>query len=45
MKRFIAVTIATVGIGLSAQAQWIVYDPTSNIQQILDQAQNIAKYI
>jgi len=45
MKRLIALTLATVGIGLSAQAQWIVYDPTSNIQQILDQAQNIAKYI
>jgi len=45
MKRLIALALATVGIGLSAQAQWIVYDPTVNIQQILDQAQNIAKYI
>src|SRR6266702_4116942 len=45
MKRLIALALVTVGINLSARAQWIVYDPTSNIQQIIDQAQNIAKYI
>ena len=45
MKRLIALTLVTIGISLSARAQWIVYDPTSNIQQILNQAQNIAKYI
>ena len=45
MKRLIALTVVTLGIAVSARAQWIVYDPTVNIQQILDQAQNIAKYI
>ena len=45
MKKLIALALVTVGISLSARAQWIVYDPTSNIQQIVDQAQNIAKYI
>jgi hypothetical protein len=45
MKKLIAIAIVTVGIGLSARAQWIVYDPTMNIQQILDQAENIAKYV
>lgn len=45
MKRLIALTLVTVGINLSARAQWIVYDPTMNIQQIMAQAQNIAKYI
>jgi len=45
MKRLIALALVTVGISLSARAQWIVYDPTSNIQQIIDQAENIAKYI
>jgi hypothetical protein len=27
------------------RAQWIVYDPTKNMQQIMAQAQNIPKYI
>jgi len=42
-------TLATVLIGLplafTARAQWVVYDPTSNIQQIISQAENIAQYI
>jgi hypothetical protein len=29
---------------MSARAQWIVYDPTVNIEQIISQAENIAKY-
>jgi hypothetical protein len=45
MRRLIALTLATLGISLAAQAQWIVYDPTMNMQQIMAQAQNIAKYI
>ncbi|HMJ65677.1 MAG TPA: hypothetical protein VK615_10025, partial [Candidatus Binatia bacterium] len=45
MKRFIAFTLATVSVALTARAQWIVYDPTMNMQQIMAQAQNIAKYI
>ena len=45
MKRLIALTLVTLGITVSARAQWIVYDPTMNMQQIMAQAQNIAKYI
>jgi hypothetical protein len=29
----------------SAPAQWIVYDPTVNVEQIVSQAENIAKYV
>ena len=45
MKKLIALALVTVGISLSARAQWVVYDPTMNIQQILDQAENIVKYV
>ena len=45
MKRLIALTLVTVGLAASARAQWIVYDPTVNMQQIISQAENIAKYI
>src|SRR6266699_6137575 len=45
MKRLIALTLVTLGVAASARAQWIVYDPTMNVQQIMAQAQNIAKYI
>src|SRR5437867_2045050 len=44
MKRLIALTLVTLGVAVSARAQWIVYDPTMNMQQIMAQAQNIAKY-
>jgi len=36
MKKFISLTLVIVGIAGSVRAQWIVYDPTSNIQQIID---------
>lgn len=45
MQRLIALTLVTLGVTVSARAQWIVYDPTMNMQQIMAQAQNIAKYI
>ena len=45
MKKLIALTLFTAGISLSARAQWIVYDPRMNIQQIFDTAQEIAKYV
>jgi hypothetical protein len=45
MKKIIALALVTAGISLSARAQWIVYDPTVNIEQIIDQAANIAKYV
>ena len=45
MKKLIALTLVTLGIATSARAQWVVYDPAVHTQQILDEAQNIAKYI
>ena len=45
MKEFITLTLVTLGVAASARAQWIVYDPTMNMQQIMAQAQNIAKYV
>lgn len=45
MKKLIAIIAVALPLTFSARAQWIVYDPTSNIQQIVDQAANIAKYI
>ena len=45
MKKLIALTLVTLGVATSARAQWVVYDPAVHTQQILDEAQNIAKYI
>lgn len=45
MKKLIVAIAIALPLAFSARAQWIVYDPTSNIQQIVDQAANIAKYI
>ena len=45
MKRIIAATLIALPLAFSARAQWIVYDPTMSIEQILDQAENIAKYV
>src|ERR1700728_4473436 len=38
------VTLALGIIGASCHAQWIVYDPVSNIQQILDETENLAEF-
>jgi hypothetical protein len=45
MKKIIIITALALPLAFSASAQWIVYDPTSNIQQILDQAENLVKYV
>ena len=45
MKKLIALTLVTVSVALSARAQWIVYDPVNNAQQILSAAEDVAKYI
>ena len=45
MKKLIALTLVTVGIAASARAQWIVFDPTMNVQSIINTAQEIAKYV
>jgi hypothetical protein len=45
MKKFIALTLVTLGIAFSARAQWIVYDPVATIQGIVNTAQEIAKFV
>jgi hypothetical protein len=44
MKKLIAVIAVALPLAFSARAQWVVYDPISNIQQILDEAENLAEY-
>ena len=45
MKKLIAITLIALPLAFSARAQWIVYDPTMNVQQIVDEAQSLAKYV
>lgn len=45
MKKLIALAILTVSLAIPARAQWVVYDPVNNMQQILAAAEEIAKYI
>jgi hypothetical protein len=45
MKKLIVAALIALPLAFSARAQWIVYDPTMSIEQILDQAENIAKYV
>ncbi len=45
MKKLIAIIAVALPLAFSARAQWIVYDPTVNIEQIVSQAEDIAKYV
>lgn len=45
MKKFITLTVIIASLACSARAQWVVYDPTMNAQQIMDTAQQIAKQV
>ncbi len=45
MKRLIALTLVTLGITVSARAQWVVYDPANTIQSVINTAQEITKYV
>jgi hypothetical protein len=45
MKKAITITLFALTAMCSARAQYVVYDPTMNVQQIMDTAQEIAKYI
>src|SRR6266508_1698120 len=45
MKKFIALALVTLGVTVNARAQWIVFDPTMNVQSIINTAQEIAKYV
>jgi hypothetical protein len=44
MKTILALITALM-VATAARAQWVVYDPAVHTQQVLDQAQNIAKYV
>jgi hypothetical protein len=45
MKKYIALTLVTLSLTVSARAQWIVYDPVATIQAVVNTAQEIAKYV
>jgi uncharacterized phage infection (PIP) family protein YhgE len=45
MKRIFLLIAGALVSQATAIAQWVVYDPTVHSQQIVDQAQNIAKYV
>jgi hypothetical protein len=45
MKKLIALAIVTIGFGLSAQAQVVVFDPISVVQQVIDTAEQIAQFV
>jgi len=45
MKKFIALTLVTLGVDVPARAQWIVYDPTLHTQSILNTARGIAEFV
>lgn len=44
MKKIIAITIGSLLFATVSRAQWVVYDPVSNVQQILDETENLAEY-
>jgi len=44
MKKLIAVIAVALPLAFPAHAQFIVYDPTVNIEQILSEAENLAEY-
>jgi len=44
MKKLIAFTVVSVSLAFHARAQEVVYDPIMNIEQILDETENLAKY-
>ncbi len=44
MKKVIVAALIALPLAFSARAQWVVYDPAMNTQQILDEIQNLAQY-
>jgi len=44
MKKILIITAIALTLAFSARAQWVVFDPTVNIEQILDEAENLAEY-
>ena len=44
MKKIIAIAISTFAVAATSHAQMVVFDPTSNITQILNEVENLAEY-
>ena len=44
MKKMLILMAIALPLAFSARAQWIVYDPTSDIQQIVNETENLAEY-
>jgi membrane-associated HD superfamily phosphohydrolase len=44
MKKIIAITVGSLLFATVSRAQWVVYDPTMNVQQILNEVENLAEY-
>lgn len=45
MTKLIALALVLFGLSIPARAQWVVYDPVNNVQQILAAAAEIAKFV
>ena len=45
MKPSRALTLVTLGVTVSAHAQWVVFDPTAQMQSIMNTAQEIAQFV
>ena len=44
MKKIIAIAAASLVVAATSRAQMVVFDPTSNITQILNEVENLAEY-
>ncbi len=44
MKKLIVITVLAL-VAATSKAQYVVYDPTVNLEQIISQAENLAKYV
>ena len=45
MKKLITLALVTLGVTVSARAQWVVFDPTAQIQSIINTAQEVAQFV
>ncbi len=45
MNKLIALALVTLGISVSARAQWVVYDPVNTVHYVIITAPEIAKLV
>jgi len=45
MKKLISIALISLPLAFRAQAQWVVFDPTAQMQEIIDTAQQIAQFV